>query len=74
MLQDAKTSAHPLPLLQAAHKQLSKAAHDKGGERVGALPILKEAIAEARVGDHQKMVEKIDHVIAKVHAGISKGK
>jgi hypothetical protein len=74
LLQDAKKSAHPLPLLEAAHHQLATAKHDKGGERKEALPILKEAIAEARAGDHQKMVEKIDHVIAKVHAGIFKGK
>ncbi len=72
LLQAAKTANKPLPMLTAAKDRLQKAKKNKGGERKEAIPILNEAIAEARVGDKEKMIAKINHVIAKIHAGKSK--
>lgn len=46
--------------LQTAANQLEKASHDKGGHRVAALKLTKDAIAQVQAGidaDNKKSVE-----------------
>ncbi|MGC3991017.1 MAG: hypothetical protein QM796_15320 [Chthoniobacteraceae bacterium] len=73
LLREAKTSPQPVLVLQDARKQLQHAARNKKGWRVKGMGEVDEAIAEAKVGDHDKMVEKIDHAIADLWTGYTKG-
>ena len=72
LLQDAKKSDHPASLLHSAKEELQHASHNKGGYRPIAIEIVDKAIAEAEVGDPQKMLDKINSAIATIHTGMSK--
>jgi predicted esterase len=75
LLQSAKKSDQPLPMLQAAKKHLLKARPNKKGERYDALEAVNEAIAQATVGkDREKMEQKINHAISQIHSGMAKAK
>lgn len=73
MLQSAKQSDNPLPLLRAAKKHVANAKPNKGGERKQAAESINEAIAQATVGNKEKMTQKINAAIAAIHSGIAKG-
>ena len=74
LLQAAKKSDKPMPMLQAARKHLENAKKNKEGERVEALRDVKEAMAQAQVGDLKKMEQKINSAIANIHQGKDKAK
>ncbi|MFN2507562.1 MAG: hypothetical protein ABR589_02180 [Chthoniobacterales bacterium] len=74
LLNAAKKAENPLPVLRAAKKHLEKGRHNKGGERRDALEAVNAAIAEATVGDKNKMNQKIDHAVAQIHLGMSKAR
>ncbi|MEA3188295.1 MAG: hypothetical protein QOD99_2125 [Chthoniobacter sp.] len=69
LLQSAKTVEKPLPVLKAAKEALQKAARNKKGHRIEAIGLVDEAIAEAVTGNHDKMVQKVNHAISQIHAG-----
>ena len=70
LLQAAKKSSDPVPLLQDARKQLKNATGIKGSVRLEAQQLIKEAIAEAQTGDKKKVEPKINAAIAKIHKGV----
>lgn len=72
-LRAAKTADDPLPLLQKAWKELKNAAPDKGGYRIKAMQIVREAIDAEKAGDKEKMQDKISHAISEVWSGIGRG-
>lgn len=72
LLQSAKKSTDPVPLLQNARKQLKNAAGIKGSIRLEAQQLIKEAITEAQTGDKKKVEPKINAAIAKIHKGVGK--
>lgn len=74
LLQAAKKSDQPLPMLIAARKHIQKARANKGGERPDAAESVNAAIAFATTGDRAKMEAKINDAIAHLHSGISKGR
>ena len=71
-LQEAKTAAEPIPLLENAKKSLKGAKHNKRGFRLEADGPIDKAIEEAKIGNKEKMVEKIDAAIAEVHTAMAK--
>jgi hypothetical protein len=73
LLQAAKKADKPLPMLNAAKKHLEDASHNKAGARKEAIAAVNDAIAELRVGDKKKMLQKIDSAIANVHQGKDNG-
>ncbi|RBP39144.1 hypothetical protein DES53_110168 [Roseimicrobium gellanilyticum] len=74
LLQSAKKSDQPLPMLTSARKHLKNASKNKGGARVEALELVNEAIAQAQVGDKKKTEQKINAAIANIHSGIGNAK
>ena len=74
LLQSAKKSDQPLPMLMSARKHLKNAAKNKGGARVEALELVNEAIAQAKVGDPKKTEQKINAAIANIHSGMGNAK
>lgn len=74
LLQSAKKSDQPLPMLNAAKKKLEDAPKNKAGGRKQALEAVNDAIAELRTGDKKKMGEKIDSAIANIHQGMDNAK
>jgi hypothetical protein len=74
LLQAAKKSDQPLPMLNSAKKHLEGSKKNKAGARVEAIAAVNDAIAELRVGDKKKMVQKIDLAIANIHQGKDNGK
>lgn len=70
LLQAAKASDNPLPMLKSAKKHLVKADNNKGGARVQALESLNEAIAQVQVGNKEKAKQKINAAIANVQNGM----
>ena len=54
LLQAAKRSSDPVPLLQDARKQLKNATGIKGSVRLEAQQLIKEAIAEAQTGTRRR--------------------
>ena len=73
LLQAAKKSDQPLPMLKSAKKHLEDAKKNKAGARVEAIAAVNDAIAELRVGDKKKMAQKIDSAIANIHQGKDNG-
>jgi len=71
-LQEAKTAAEPIPLLEKAKKSLKESKHNKRGYRLDADAPIDKAIEEAKAGHKDKMVEQIDAAIAEVHTAMSK--
>lgn len=55
-------------------KDLVEATKVKNDVRSAIIPILDEAIAEARAGRWNAMVQKMDQAIKKVWAAMSKGR
>ncbi|WP_206026271.1 hypothetical protein [Roseimicrobium sp. ORNL1] len=74
LLQTAKKSDTPLPMLTSARKHLKNAAKNKGGARVEALELVDEAIAQAKAGDKKKTEQKINAAIANIHSGMGNAK
>ena len=75
LLQSAKTSSEPMPLLERARKQLTAAKKgNKAGERDEAVEKLDEAIAELKAGDRKKMEQKINAAIFNINGGKNKVK
>lgn len=74
LLQAAKKSDQPLPMLKAARKHIQKAKANKGGERPDAAESINAAIGFATTGDRTKMEAKINDAIAHIHSGMSKGR
>ena len=72
LLQAAKTSKAPIPLLQKAKEKIQKAAHNKGGRRPDAIEAIKEAIGVAKSGGNPEA--KINHAIAMIHSGEDRAK
>ena len=72
LLQSAKKSNDPVPLLSDARKQLKNATGIKGSIRLEAQQLIKEAIAEAETGDKKKVEPKVNAAIAKIHKGVGK--
>lgn len=70
LLQAAKKSDKPLPMLMSAKKHLRNAGKNKGGARMEALELVNEAIAQAQVGDKKKTEQKISAAIANIHSGM----
>jgi|GEM_PF-5840812 len=73
LLREAKTSSTPVDVLQAAQRELRHAAKNKKGWKAKGMGEVDQAIAEAKVGDHEKMVQKIDHAISDLWTGYTKG-
>ena len=71
-LQEAKTAAEPIPLLENAKKSLKQAKHNKRGFRLEADGPIDKAIEEAKTGNKEKMVQKIDAAIAEIHTAMAK--
>jgi hypothetical protein len=74
LLQAAKRSDKPLPMLHAAKKHIQNAKANKGGERREAVASINAAIAEATVGNKTKCISKINDAIANLHSGMDKAK
>ena len=74
LLQSAKKSDKPLPILHEARKHLKSATGIKGSVRLEAQQLIKAAIAEAETGDKSKMEQKVNAAIAKIHKGVGKAK
>ena len=74
LLQEAKKSDNPIPLMQEAKTRLKNASHNKGGSRVDAIEELNKAIAFAKAGDLDKARGKINRVISEIHSGMDKAK
>ena len=72
-LQAAKTADDPNPSLQEALKDLDKARNNAGGKRDEAITLVNDAVELAKSPDKTEMVEKIDHAIAELHAGMARG-
>ena len=72
LLQAAKESDNPLPMLRAARKHMVNAAKNKKGERIDAISAIDQAMAFATTGDQAKARQKIKHAISQVHSGMSK--
>ena len=74
LLQAAKESNNPLPMLNSAKQRLNNAAKNKGGERLEAIDYVEEAITKAKERDFDKMKQKINAAIANIHQGMGKAK
>ena len=74
LLQSAKKSDSPVPILHEAHKQLKNASGIKGSVRLEAQQLIKAAIAEAQTGNKQKVEQKVNAAIAKIHKGVGNAK
>lgn len=72
LLEQAKASPEPLPLLEKARTTLQGARNNKGGRKQDALKSIDEAIEIAKSGGDPK--SKISHAITMVKSGISRGK
>jgi hypothetical protein len=70
LLQAAKASDNPMPMLKSAKKHLVKADNNKGGARVQAIEAVNDAMAQVEVGDKEKAKQKITAAIANVHNGM----
>ena len=67
LLQEAKKSDKPIPLLHQAYQSVKNAAKNKGGRRLDAMPAIQEAIEIAKNGGNPEA--KINHAIAMIHSG-----
>jgi hypothetical protein len=74
LLQSAKESKNPMPMLTAAKKKLQNAGKNKAGDRVEAIGYVNEAIAQAQTGNLEKMKQKVDAAIANIHQGMGNAK
>lgn len=74
LLQAAKKSDQPMPMLQAAKQRLKGASKNKGGERLEAIEYVNEAMAMAKAGDKDKMEQKVNAAIANIHSGMGKAR
>ena len=74
LLQEAKKSDHPIPLMEQAKTRLKNASHNKGGSRVDAIEELNKAIEFAKAGDLEKARGKMNRVISEIHSGMDKAK
>lgn len=72
LLQQARDSKEPLPLLEKAADELHHAKHNKGGRRPEAIQQVEEAIA--LVKDGKDATAKITHALALVRSGIDRGR
>jgi len=72
LLEKAKASKDPLPLLEKARENLKDAKHNKGGRRPEAIKAVDEAIDAVKSGGDP--TSKITHAIAMVRAGMDKGR
>lgn len=72
LLEQAKASPEPIPLLEQAKSNLQEAAHNKGGRRLDAIEAIDKAIEVAKSGADP--TGKISHAITMVKSGISRGK
>ena len=71
LLQSAKTSDNPKPLLAAAKRHLANVKPNKEGALVQARKSLNEAIALAEIGGEKaKLEQKINATIANVNNAI----
>jgi hypothetical protein len=70
LLQAAKASDNPMPMLKSARKHLANAGKNKGGARVQALEAVNDAMAQVQVGDKEKAKQKINAAIANVQNGM----
>jgi hypothetical protein len=74
LLQSAKKSDTPVPVMRQALKELKDAPGIKGSVRLEANQHIKAAIAAAETGDKAKMVQKVNAAIAKIHKGVGLAK
>ena len=74
LLQEAKKSDQPIPLMQQAKTHLKNASRNKGGSRVDAIEELNKAIEFAKAGDLEKARGKMNRVISEIHSGMDKAK
>jgi len=72
-LQAAKAATDPGPNLQNAMKYMNRAANNAGGKKDEAIGLVNEAIQLAKDGKNTEMTDKIDHAIAALHMGMSRG-
>lgn len=72
-LEAAKTADDPNPSLQEALKFLNKATNNAGNKRDEAIDAVNEAVKLAKDGQKAEMTDKINHAIALLHMGMSKG-
>ena len=72
LLQQARDSKEPLPLLEKAAAELKHAKHNKGGRRPEAIEQVDEAIALVKEG--KDATAKITHALALVRAGMDHGR
>lgn len=70
LLQAAKKSNNPAPVLHDARKHLKNAGDIKGSDRLEAQGLIKEAITGAETGDKKTMEAKVNAAIAKIHKGM----
>ena len=68
LLNKAKDDPTPLPLLEKAKEHLQNAPANKGGDRVGAIKLINEAIDVAQKGG--KPTVKINKAIQLIESGI----
>lgn len=71
-LEQAKTAAEQIPLLEKAKAELEKAKRNKGGRRLDAIEAIDQAIELVKKGENPE--SKIVHAMAMVRSGISRGK
>lgn len=75
LLQSAKKSSEPMPLLLSARDAISDANKgDKRGDRSDAMEYVKAAIDALKNNDKSKMTQKINAAIAQLHSGKDKTK
>jgi len=72
-LEAAKIADDPLPSLQEAMKDLDKATNNALNKRDEATDAVTNAISLAKDGNKTEMTDKINHAIALLHMGMSKG-
>jgi hypothetical protein len=75
LLQSAKKSDNPKPMLLAAQRHKKNAKRNKGGALGQAAESLREAIALAELGgDKKKLEQKINATIANLQNGMGNAK
>ncbi len=72
-LEAAKKADDPNPSLQDAMKYLEKATNNALNKKDEAIGVVKDAIQLAKDGKKVEMTDKINHAIALLHMGMSKG-
>lgn len=72
LLEQAKTDAKPIPLLEKAKEHVENATPNKGGARPAAVNAIDEAIEAAKNGG--KATKKINRAIELVQTGIERAK